>query len=321
MSNDAAMFSQFSAALHQAIDNSHLPLTQIVSQLSERGYRISRTTLSQWQTGASLPRRTSSILLIRELENLLTLPPQSLTSLLDTVNTNSRIILSHPQKHSQSKHARGNSGSVPTYIDAAHEEHFHSFTQIVDSRREVIRETIEEHLSVSADFLTVDQSLSTLVRIPDTDKPTLHTTAWWTKNDILPDKDDIGIYDIKGAYVSEVWEKNFGDDLAKIICLEFPDYATSGNLHNVSYKISFRSDKPMTETTERIFSQKLRYYSCAVTFEGEAPPVLQYVLTHTDTENPDVSHATIVREMRPHNGSVQVTLEDIEYGTGVFRWH
>lgn len=317
MQGQASILSPFSAALHQAVDNSHLSLAQIVSQLSERGFKISRTTLSQWQTGTSIPRRISSRILINELENVLGLPSQSLTSLLAGTDTNA---LSKPQTRFRSKNMRSNVGGMPSFNSVAKEQHFRSVEELIDPAHEVIRESIEEHLSVSADFHTITQDLSILVRIPDTKTPTMHTTAWWTKDDDLPDDDDIGVYNIKGAYPLSTQVNTFDDGLVKITCLGFPSYVAPHSLHHVSYKLRFHYDTPIIETTGRLISSKLRYYSCSLSFEGEAPQSLQWILSRTDSERSNVSHVIEARDMHPYNGDTQVTLEDVEHITCFFRW-
>lgn len=319
MNDNVVTPSPFSIALHTAIDQSNLSLAQIVSELSARGFKISRTTLSQWQTGTSVPRRTSSRVLISELEKILAIPSQSLISLL-FYNDTSPLPLPQLQNSPHSGNMRSNSGSTPTFNSVAREQHFRSVEELIDPAHEVSREVIKEHLSISEDFCTITQDLSTLVRIPDTDKPTMHTTVWWTQNDEMPGEDNIGFYDLRGAFPTTTHVSDFDDGLVKITRLEFPPYITPGSLHNVSYKLRFHYDTPITETTGRLISAKMRYYSCSIRFEGNAPDLLHWVVSRNDSEQPNISQVIETREMRPHDGELQVTLENAEYVTCFFRW-
>ncbi|MBR6459999.1 MAG: hypothetical protein IKS49_07635 [Actinomycetaceae bacterium] len=317
MQGQASTSTSFSAALYQAITDSRLSLAQIVSQLSERGFKISRTTLSQWQTGTSFPRRASSRMLTAELEKILALPPQTLTSLLPNNNTGPIPRLRNSANY---KSMRTNTGGVPTFNSVAKDKHFQSVEKLIDPAHEVIRETISEHLSISADFRTITQDLSVLVRIPDTDTPTMHTTVWWTKDDEIPGEDNIGFYDLKGAFPATTYVSDFDDGLVKITRLEFPPYTTPGSLHNLSYKLCFHYDTPITETTGRLIASKMRYYSCSITFEEQAPQLVHWVVSRTNSARSDISHVIETREMQPHDGELQVILEDAEYVTCFFRW-
>lgn len=72
----------FAETLHSAIEASGLSLDRLRSALAQRGVRVSVTTLSYWRRGRSQPERASSMLAVGLLEQLLTLPRGTLSSLL-----------------------------------------------------------------------------------------------------------------------------------------------------------------------------------------------------------------------------------------------
>jgi hypothetical protein len=72
----------FQAALRAAIDGSGLGLERIRYRLARRGAPVSVATLSQWQSGRSKPTRHDSLVALGVLEDVLGVPPGSLSSLL-----------------------------------------------------------------------------------------------------------------------------------------------------------------------------------------------------------------------------------------------
>ncbi|MFE9257305.1 hypothetical protein [Streptomyces sp. NPDC006879] len=72
----------FEAALDSAIRASGLSMDRIQHRLAARGIAISVTTLSYWRRGRSRPERPQSRQAVRVLEEMLSLPTDSLVSLL-----------------------------------------------------------------------------------------------------------------------------------------------------------------------------------------------------------------------------------------------
>ncbi|MCK2238095.1 MULTISPECIES: hypothetical protein [unclassified Crossiella] len=73
----------FHHALYLAIQLSGLTLQRIQVRLADRGHRVSLASLSYWQRGQSRPHRHASLRVLRELEEVLELPPRALLALLD----------------------------------------------------------------------------------------------------------------------------------------------------------------------------------------------------------------------------------------------
>ncbi|PWW60300.1 transcriptional regulator [Actinokineospora spheciospongiae] len=72
----------FPVALRAAITTRGLGLGRLQERLRLRGVRISRATLSYWQSGRSRPERRDSLIALRHLEAVLEVPDGSLTALL-----------------------------------------------------------------------------------------------------------------------------------------------------------------------------------------------------------------------------------------------
>ncbi|MGW5418568.1 helix-turn-helix domain-containing protein, partial [Actinomadura geliboluensis] len=71
---------EFAGALRQAVQASGLTLERIRHRLGRRGLTVSVATLSYWQRGRSRPRSRTVVV---ALEEILQVPPGTLTELLD----------------------------------------------------------------------------------------------------------------------------------------------------------------------------------------------------------------------------------------------
>lgn len=85
----------FSAVLHLAIEASGLRLEEIQERLNAAGISVSLTTLSYWRRGRSRPERPDSLRAVALMEEILTLPAESLTSQLGPRRPRGRW-LTHP---------------------------------------------------------------------------------------------------------------------------------------------------------------------------------------------------------------------------------
>ncbi|MFC0864790.1 hypothetical protein ACFHYQ_21080 [Sphaerimonospora cavernae] len=72
----------FHVAFRAAVESRGLTLDRLRHRLRERGLRVGTTSLSYWQQGLRRPERAESLRAVRALEEILTLPPRSLTDLL-----------------------------------------------------------------------------------------------------------------------------------------------------------------------------------------------------------------------------------------------
>lgn len=72
----------FPDALRAALAHRGLTLERVQERLRRRGVNVSVTSLSYWQAGRSRPERPESLRAIREIENIVGVPPHTLSSLL-----------------------------------------------------------------------------------------------------------------------------------------------------------------------------------------------------------------------------------------------
>ncbi|MFE0046337.1 hypothetical protein [Streptomyces albireticuli] len=73
----------FHLALRTALTARGLALHRVQHRLAQRGVRVGVTSLSYWQQGARRPQRPESLRAVRMLEDVLDLPAQALTRLLE----------------------------------------------------------------------------------------------------------------------------------------------------------------------------------------------------------------------------------------------
>ncbi|WKX69735.1 hypothetical protein [Streptomyces sp. XD-27] len=73
----------FHLALRAALAARGLALHRVQHRLAQRGIKVGVTSLSYWQQGARRPQRAESLRAVRALEDVLELPAQALTRLLD----------------------------------------------------------------------------------------------------------------------------------------------------------------------------------------------------------------------------------------------
>lgn len=72
--------SSFASLLRSAVSASELTLAELAEQLLQSGHRVSRSSLSAWQSGHSVPSRRDAVAALPALESLLGLDEGSLAS-------------------------------------------------------------------------------------------------------------------------------------------------------------------------------------------------------------------------------------------------
>lgn len=81
----------FHVALRRAVRESGLTLDRLRSHLARRGIRVGLSSLSDWQTGRSLPKRVDSPRIVAALEDVLDLEPGALARLLTVDDDRRRV--------------------------------------------------------------------------------------------------------------------------------------------------------------------------------------------------------------------------------------
>lgn len=290
----------FAIVLRTAITASGLSLAQIVELLAERDIKVTQAALSYWQSGRSLPRRQRSRKALVELERILGLSDGALTLPLQQqlIELNTGRIQKNPQpRASIAPNAGFNSSSI-------------------DWSNEVYREMISVRVTISPDKRTLTEKVTTLVRVPDVEKPTFHVGYHWVDASDN-EQDRPRLTDIEGAVLGETLPL---EGRTQVTCLYIPDFVKAGDLHQLSYTTIARSSEPYTRTTERWFAWPLRYYTAFLDFGGHTPKDLEWVQVHTQEIEGMTQRIESIRPLSPINSTVQITAANVDGGSSVIRW-
>lgn len=199
-------------------------------------------------------------------------------------------------------------GDAPRLFSPDAGMHFDNLDKTLTWSGEAIRKTMEEELTVSADLRHVTHRVVLCARRPRTRQATLHISSHFDLN-THPDEDDIGVYDIEGAEVTDVAVETVDDGTSKIVTLLLPPGAP-GDMQQVAYTHRFDFVEPVEMVLDRIFAWQLLYYSCRIVFEGGVPdnPRLQIVACKNLLEVSDGVEFT--RPLTPRDNSVEFRLDE-----------
>lgn len=294
--------SDFSSVLRTAVTASGMSLAQIVDKLAERNIKVTQAALSYWQSGRSLPRRQRSRQALVELEDILSLPAGALTSPL--------------QKELLSLSASQPFASPYPKASSAPNSGFNSDS--IDWSNEVYREMISARAMLSYDRQTLTEKVTTLIRVPNVDRPTFHVGYHWAQltrsnGDTTPQ-----ISDVEGAVVSDSLPF---DNSTHVTCLHLPDFIRPGDLHQISYTTVSKSDTPIECTTERWFAWPLRYYTVFLDFGGNEPHNIEWVQAYTQESEGLTQRIEKIRPLSPLNSTIQIAASNIDGGSSVIRWN
>ena len=131
----------------------------------------------------------------------------------------------------------------------------------------------------------------------------------------MPDDKESLIYTIEGAVLkNQEIEKSDDGVTAVTNYLELPDGVVPGELYTISYSCDWVSPDPATLVLERYFAWPLRFYLCRVSFEGEVPEKIEYVMTKEGYQGENVT------EMVPVGNKAHISLQDVEGMKSLLRW-
>lgn len=170
----------FSAVLHLAIESSGMRLEQIQEKLGAHGISVSLTTLSYWRRGRSRPERPDSLRAVRLLEEILTLPAESLISQLGPRRPRGRW-LSYPPGFLDIDRLFEDSTSVSKMLGELDNRMHHELTRlslhdlyVVGAQRQEISLTTRQVLRANVD--RVSRAVG-VFRTDDTSGPEMKVTA------------------------------------------------------------------------------------------------------------------------------------------------
>lgn len=295
--------SDFSSVLRTAVTTSGMSLAQIVDKLAERNIKVTQAALYYWQSGRSLPRRQRSRQALVELEEILSLPAGALTNPLQqellSLNSTGPAYSSPAPSTASAPPAGFTSGSI-------------------DWSNEVYREMISVRSTLSYDRRTLTEKVTTLIRVPNVDRPTFHVGYHWAQatqdsGEPLPQ-----LSDVEGAVVSD--SQSF-EKSTHVTCLYVPDFIRPGDLHQISYTTVSKSDTPIECTTERWFAWPLRYYTVFLDFGGNEPNNIEWVQAHTQESEGLTQRIERIRPLSPLNSTIQIAASNIDGGSSIIRWN
>ncbi|MBR6458794.1 MAG: hypothetical protein IKS49_01370 [Actinomycetaceae bacterium] len=293
--------SDFSSVLRTAVTASGMSLAQIVDKLAERNIKVTQAALSYWQSGRSLPRRQRSRQALVELEDIFSLPAGALTN---------------PLQQELLSLSTGQSFSSP-YPRASSAPNSGFNSDSIDWSNEVYREMISIRAMLSYDRQTLTEKVTTLIRVPNVDRPTFHVGYHWAQLTRSNNGTTPQLSDVEGAIV--------GDSLpfensTHVTCLYLPDFIRPGDLHQISYTTVSKSDKPIECTTERWFAWPLRYYTVFLDFGGNEPNNIEWVQAYTQESDGLTQRIEKIRPLSPLNSTIQIAASNIDGGSSVIRW-
>ena len=199
-------------------------------------------------------------------------------------------------------------GDAPRPFHPVAEMHFEGLDKEVAWSSEAIRKTMEEELTVSADFRSVTHRVVLSALRPRTRFATLHVSTHFDLS-THPAEDDIGITDIEGAEVADVAVQAVDDGISKTVTLVLPPGAP-GDIQEVAYTHHFDFDAPVEMVLDRVFAWQLLYYGCTITFEAGVPknPRLQVLACKALA---GVSEGVeLTRPLTPRGNSVEFRLDE-----------
>lgn len=293
--------SDFSSVLRTAVTASGMSLAQIVDKLAERNIKVTQAALSYWQSGRSLPRRQRSRQALVELEDIFSLPAGALTN---------------PLQQELLSLSAGQPFSSP-YPKASSAPNSGFTSDSIDWSNEVYREMISVRTMLSYDRQTLTEKVTTLIRVPNVDRPTFHVGYHWAQIARSNSASTPQLSDVEGAII--------GDSLpfensTHVTCLYLPDFIRPGDLHQISYTTVSKSDTPIECTTERWFAWPLRYYTVFLDFGGNEPNNIEWIQAYTQESEGLTQRIEKIRPLSPLNSTIQIAASNIDGGSSVIRW-
>lgn len=302
----------FAQEFNKILTLSGLSIADVVKELKQRGFVISSSSLSYWRSGRSLPRKRNSFAIVDAIEEICDVPKGTLSTVLSNIlslGSNNSAPFSVVSLPSDSN----NPGSP---------ENSRAIDNEIDWNFEARREVVNCFFTISADFLSMERYVLLLVRPSSADKTYLHAGSIWTEEDIPPTQPDFRQENIEGATLDKTWfqDNEQGQREAETARLLLPPCG-SNELMRVAYSTGMAiTKKPINETHGWHFLWPLRFYTCYVTFEGEVPHNIEWVMQYREKHGGQSITATQVTRMYPVGNTVQITLEKPPAATGWFRW-
>ena len=302
----------FSSEFNKVLTSSGLSIVDVVKKLKDRGFVISSSSLSYWRSGRSLPRKRNSFAIVKAIEDICQVPPGTLTTVLKDVlslssgNSAPFSVLTLPPENE-----KAGTPKVSSEIDKE-----------IDWSFEARREVVNCFFTVSADRLSMDRYVMMLVRPSKRDKTHLHAGSIWTEEDLPPTGPDFTQENTEGATLEKTWfsDNEHGVREAETVRFVLPQ-GEKNEVMRVAYSTgAVKTTKPINETHGWHLLWPLRFYTCHLTFEGNVPEKIEWVMQNREERGGQTITSTQVKRVYPIGNVAQITLEEPPAGTGWFRW-
>lgn len=267
--------SRFADELNAVLENISMTPSEVVAALVDQGFPLPEHTFNYWLQGYFLPRFDSAFQLVSVLESLCDVSDHRLSdALLQDLSSGASFVPGDLASDS----------FVPTVPKTLgdRDSRFALLDGTVDWDADLVRKVMRDEVWVNSDFTHFRYRFTVLARVPSVPNPSLTVSVSYHEG-YSPGGNEY-IYDIEGAILGkqEIRKEDgvhvFGAQLY------LPDTAVPGELHQISYARDAVSTQPHYEIAQRSFPWPLELYSCTITFEGEVPSHLEYVIQETSGE-------------------------------------
>ncbi|MFH8366839.1 helix-turn-helix domain-containing protein [Streptomyces sp. NPDC018031] len=267
----------FAAVLREALRLRGLPLQRVCDRLAARGLQVSAATLSHWQRGRSLPERPQSLRAVRELEDILDVPPDHLVRLLQPQRPRGRARTGAVDLAASRQVFPP--GSLEERALGAAFAHFN---------RDISPLSIHETVWLGPDRCIRRYSVTQVLRAVG-DGPDRLTLVYAVDNDISPATD----FTVHSGALGPV---RFAESLRCVVAdVLLGRRLARGETAVIRYDLRIPSGPLHSTHHERRLRTNLREYLLQVCFDAAAVPVSchKYYRRRTDTEREQVARVVI----------------------------
>lgn len=305
--------SEFARELDLAFNERGMTVGRAVRELDVAGFDVPARALENWLRGFFLPRSREVGEVVSALETILGVEPCLLVQAL-------ALDIASGKSFVPGEEIRRLSPASPDVIDGVLDRKFAASDAETDWAAEVIREALDDEITLSKDLCAISHRVTTWGRVPAAPNPTLNAPVVYEANEV-PTHTRL-IYGIEGARLAGQKVYEMEDGLVNVTSrLALPDDAEPGERCRVAFTCDYARSDEMNRATERFFGWPLRHYSLTVRFLGKMPERIEYVFAESLTEGDDpVLGEETATVLEPVDGVVRYLRENNPRGIGYLQW-
>lgn len=294
----------FTQAFRGALAQSGMTLVEVVDALAERGVKLTQATLSYWQSGRSVPRRQSSIVVLKDVEEVLGVKKDTLSHALKQEREEST---KNAEAVSRAKQGKSNRPELlwnaPRGFDM----------DIINWDNEVQRKFLHQTMTIREGGHKAVTRVDAVVRVTGTQSPTMSVCTSWALGDSIPDVSDIYGGFLDDAHIDEAGR--YG-----VFPIYLPEGKASGDLHQLGYTVHATAADRITQTPQSWFAQPVDMYAFTVDFGDELPMSVEWVNVSTRHRGDAIERIETTHELEIIGGIVQATIERFNDAATFIRW-